>query len=249
VSAAPSGETSFFVHVMKTGGTTFVQHIEANFRPEEVYPRAERGPERRAGYYMIDELLSLPEDRRRIIKAYVGHFPYVVSTLLEPRPATYTILREPVERIVSVLKNCKRHEERLADLSLEEIYDDPWVFPLQIHNYQAKLFAMTRDDKLESHLDVIDVDDDRLAIARANLEQVAVLGLQERYDDFVAEMQHRFGWTYAQVPSLRVSNEGWDVTLAFRRRIAADNAADLAFYEYATDLYARRQAERLHSTT
>jgi Sulfotransferase family len=249
VRSGLSAETTFFVHVMKTGGTTFVQHIEANFRPDEVYPPAERGPQRRASYYMIDQLLNLPAERRRTIKAYVGHFPYVVSTLLEPRPITYTILREPVARIVSVLKDFKRYEPRLADLTLEEIYDDPWVFPMVVHNYQAKLFAMTRDDKLESHFDIIDVDDDRLRIARENLDQIAVLGLQEHYDDFVADVQHRFGWEYEPVPSLRVSTEGWDVSPAFRRRVAADNPADLAFYEYATELYARRQAKRSRSTS
>jgi hypothetical protein len=41
---------------------------------------------------------------------------------------------------------------------------------------------------------------------------------------------------------MRVSREGWDVSPAFRKRIAADNAADLDFYGFANDLYQRRRA-------
>lgn len=237
-------ETCFFVHVMKTGGTTFVQHIEANFRPEEMYPGVERGAERRRAYYMIDELRALPEGRRRVIKAYVGHFPFVASTLVGVDLATFTILREPVERTVSVLRHCKRHVDRLRDLSLEEIYEDGYVFPMQIHNYQVKQFAMTTDDKLESHFDVIDIDDHRLEIARANLDRVDVLGLHEHYDEFVGAMQHRFDWQCGPVANMRVSTEEWDVSSDFRQRIASDNAAELSFYEYARQLYERRRAAR-----
>ena len=229
---------------MKTGGTTFVQHIEANYRPDEVYPGPERGEQRRRAYYMIDELRALSPERRSTIKAYVGHFPFVASTLLETDPVTFTILREPVERTVSVLRHCKRHQERLKDLSLEEIYEDGYVFPMQIHNYQAKLFAMTLDDKLESHFDVIDIDDDRLQIAQSNLEQVEVLGLQAHYDEFVDEMRQRFGWDCPPVRSMRVSTEDWDVSSDFRRRIASDNAADLEFYQYAQQVYERRRHTR-----
>jgi hypothetical protein len=237
----PVERPCFFIHVMKTGGTTFVQHIEANFRPDEMYPAVERGVRRQRAYYMIDELRALPAERRRTIKAYLGHFPFVATTLLDTEPLTFTILREPIERTVSVLRHCKRHQDRLHDASLEEIYDDGYVFPMQIHNYQAKQFAMTRDDKLESHFDVIDVDDKRLEIARANLERVDVLGLNERYGEFLEAMQRRFGWHYEPIENLRVSTEDWDVSAAFRRRIASDNAADLAFYEYATQLYERRR--------
>lgn len=235
-----AAETCFFVHVMKTGGTTFVQHIEANFRPEQMYPGVERGAERRRAYYMIDELRALPEERRRAIKAYVGHFPFVASTLVG-NPVTFTILREPIERTVSVLRHCKRHVDRLRDRSLEEIYEDGYVFPMQIRNYQAKQFAMTRDDKLESHFDVIEVDDARLEIARNNLERVDVLGLHEHYDEFVEAIQHRFGWNCGPVANMRVSTDDWDVSSEFRQRIASDNAAELSFYEYARRLHERRR--------
>jgi Sulfotransferase family len=232
-------DTFFFVHVMKTAGTTFVQHVHANFRPEEVFPHPERGEARRQAYFLLDELRALPPERRRQIRAYTGHYPFVASRLVDAT-VTATLLREPVDRIVSTLKHCKRHDPRLADLPLEAIYDDGWVFPIYVHDHQVKMFAMTLDDKLESHLDVVAVDERRLTIAREHLAAVDLVGLSERYDHFVAAVQQRLGWTIGAVPNQRVSDEAWDVPRAFRRRIADDNAADLAFYEYAREIVAAR---------
>ena len=230
----------FFMHVMKTGGTTFVQHLEGNFGPDEVYPPAQRGVDRQRAYYMIDELRNLSPERRDATRLYMGHFPYVVGALVGA-DVTLTILRDPVERTVSFLRHCRRYHTKHAEQPLEEIYDDPWMYPLYIRNYQAKLFAMTVDDKLESHLDEIDVDDRRLAGAVDNLERVDVVGLSDRYDQFVDETHRRFGWRIDPAPDLRVSTEGWDVSRAFRARIASDNAADVAFYVYACELHDRRR--------
>jgi hypothetical protein len=227
--------TYFFMHVMKTGGTTFMQHIWANFPPETVYPGPARGVERQRAYYMIDELRRISPERRRSLGVYTGHFPFVVSELVGA-DLTLAMLRNPVDRTLSVLRHCKRYQERMVDMTLEDIYDDGWVNPLYIRNYQAKLFAMTDDDKLESHLDVIDVDGRRLEIALANLERVDVLGLHERYPEFLEIMRDKHGWQIGDVPNLRVSTERWEAPPHLLERIAADNAADMALYERAQRL-------------
>jgi hypothetical protein len=232
--------TYFFMHVMKTGGTTFVQHIEANFPPEAVYPGPQRGGERQRAYYMIDELRGISLERHRSIRVYTGHFPFVAGELVGA-DTVLAILRDPVDRTLSLLRHCKRYEERMVEMTLEQIYEDGWVYPLYIHNYQAKLFAMTSDDKLESHLDVIDVDGRRLEIAMANLERVDVLGLHDRYPQFLDTMREQHGWTIGNVPDLRVSTELWEVPPRLPERIAADNAADMALYEHARQLDDRRR--------
>lgn len=232
--------TYFFVHVMKTGGTTFVQHINANFGAGHRYPPDDRGLARQRAYYMIDELRALTPEQRQVIQIYAGHFPFVASQLVEV-DVTMAILRDPVERTLSYLRDCKRDQVRLRDLTLEEIYEDGWVHPLYVRNYQSKLFAMTLEDKLESHLDVIEIDGARLAIAMDNLERLDLLGLTDRYDDFLTGVQDRYGWTVNHVPNLRVSTDGWDVPRSFRSRIAAENAADVAFYERAREIHGQRR--------
>jgi hypothetical protein len=239
--AAQRALTFFFLHVMKTGGTTFVQHLEHNFAATEIYPRAERGPGRRREYSMIDDLRQVAATRPGSVRMYSGHFPYVASVIVGA-DVTLTVLRDPIDRTVSMLRHVKRFTEEHQDAPLEAIYEDAWVFPLYIHNYQAKLFAMTLDDKLESHLDVLDIDAERLAIAKENLEQVDVVGLTEEYPEFVRAVHDRFGWEVRTVSDLNVSDVvDRDVSPAFRRRIAADNAADMEFYEHARSLSERRK--------
>ncbi|MGH8984202.1 MAG: hypothetical protein ACRDY6_10065 [Acidimicrobiia bacterium] len=228
---------------MKTGGATFRQHVYANFRHGQVYPVPEEDDMYRA--WLVDYLLTLPPGRRAAIRAYTGHFPFVVSQLLDIDAVTLTILRDPVERTISYLKHCKRYHEQHRPLTLEEIYDDDFHFPCFIENHQAKIFSMTPDDKLESYMDVIDVDDRRLEIAKRNLEQVDVLGFNDEYPAFLAELERRFGWQFASESNRRVSRERWDVAPSLRARIAADNAADIDFYEHARDVYRRRQRHRV----
>jgi hypothetical protein len=154
---------------------------------------------------------------------------------------TLTILRDPIERTISYHKHCKRYHDQHRTLSLEEIYEDPFTFPALIRNHQAKLFAMTPDDEPESYLDVIEIDDRRLEVAKANLERVDVLGLQEHFPELLEEMTHRYGWRFGHVDDHHVSEES-KIPDSFRRRIADDNAADLAFYEHARQVWERRRA-------
>ena len=241
--SSPSRHDVFFVHVMKTGGATFRRHVYANFDPDEVYPNPSYD-DMNDGNWSIEQLLSLPPERRAVIRAYTGHFPFVVTDLLDGHFLTLAILRDPVSRTISYLKHCKRYHEHHRDLSLEEIYDDEFYFRTMIHNHQAKLFSMTTDDRLESYMDVIEIDDDRLEIAKANLARIDLLGLNEHHDEFLAEVEERLAWWIGPVPNQRVSEESWEASPALRRRIASDNAADMEFYAHARTLYEQRRRAR-----
>jgi hypothetical protein len=231
--------TFFFVHIMKTGGGTLEQHMYANFRGNEIYPIPKVDDRNRA--WMIHYLLGLPPERRAETRVYTGHFPFVVSRLLGIDVVTLTVVRHPVERTISYLKHCKRYHEQHRELPLDQIYRDELHFRCFIHNHQSKIFSMTMDDPLESYMDVIDIDEHRLGIAKENLEAVDVLGLHERYDEFIDALRQRFGWRFNnEVPNRHVGGEQWEVPPGLRRRIADDNWADMAFYEHAQQLYERR---------
>jgi hypothetical protein len=232
----------FFIHVMKTAGGTLRRQILANFDRSEVYPLRRLDPDMRSANFRLDYLTALPAERRERIRVFTGHFPFVAVELLGMDLTTITILRDPVERTLSYLRHCRLYHEQHRRLSLEQIYEDPFFYPSFVHNHQAKLFAFTIDDDPGSYMDALEVDADRLAVAKANLERVDVVGTQDRFDALLAELERRFGWRLAPVADKHV-NRGDDVPASFRRRIAEDNQADIEFFEHA-----RRLAERPRRT-
>lgn len=237
------GARYFFVHVMKTSGSTFRQHLLRNFAPGEVYPDPaidEDGSIR--AYTSCEYLLGLPAARHRHIRAYSGHFPWVVTDLLGGDMVTMTMLREPVARTISFLKDCQRNNPQHLGRGLQEIYEDAVMFGGYVWNHQSKLFALAPDDVPLGYASIIEVDDRRLATAKENLERVDVVGLAEHHDEFLDEVRARCGWTMTKVPDLRVS-PSVEVPRSLLRMIEAENRADLEFYEFARDLR-RRSRDR-----
>lgn len=235
----------FFIHVMKTAGTTFVRQLQQQFPPEAIYPA--RGIDWESAtdidaYINIPRLLALPPERRSQLSVYTGHFPFMVRDLIDPRLVTLTVLREPVARTISILKQFKRREERFRGLPLEAVYEDRPIFRFFVENHQTKVFCLAPEDNEVAINCGMDIDAARYARARANLGRVDIVGLTEAYDDFVAAVSRRFGWWREGVDLTRrenVSAEDWDVAESFRARVAADNAYDVQLYEYARELSLR----------
>jgi hypothetical protein len=149
--------------------------------------------------------------------------------------------RKNVDLIATAASN---HQPGEPPRSLEEIYEDPNVNPKLIGNHQVRMFAFTPEDHMENFAEVIDIDDRRLTLAQEQLASVDLIGLQDHYEEFLAELKHRYKWKIASIDKVNASPRA-DVSAAFRRRIAADNAADVAFFEYARELWAKRRPRAL----
>jgi hypothetical protein len=246
-----------FVHVMKTGGTTLFRHVRRQYPREEFWPDADLdlrfdGPRLVVRHHLsISYLESLPEERRRQIRLYAAHLPYRAREVIGDDVATVTILRDPVERTISLLRQFRRpvpgitnptRTPVLADASLEEVYDNPAVFGPLVLNHQTKLFSMRATDAADGYLDLLDVDADRLDEAKAALTDVDVLGVMERYPDFLDDVEAAFGWHVDREARVNAApaDDQQPVSDALRRRIAADNAIDVELYRFARDLVERR---------
>jgi len=237
----------FFVHVMKSAGTALTRALREQFLSEEVYPCLGIDVDSVSDvvpYLNVPHLLALPAARRSEIRVYTGHFPYFARDGLDPSLTTFSLLRDPVDRTLSALKHFKRSDP-YRELPLEAIYENRQLFRFFVENHQTKVFALSRDDNEVAINCAYDVDDARFARACENLERVDVLGITERYGDFVETLRVRFGWWPHGLdvrPEVNVSTEPWDVPMRFRERIAADNAYDMAFYARAKDLIAAASA-------
>ena len=252
----PPGPPTFFIHVMKTGGTTLLRHIAQNVLGDELYPHPELDIHDGGAsainfrHFTLKYLCQLPADRRARIRVYVGHFPFVACELLGGPFRTMTLLRDPVARTISQLRQFQRAapwsdgtwQSPWEARPLEEVYDDPAVFEPLVHNHQTKIFSMTVADEPTGYMQVIDVDAGRLALATENLAKVDVVGLTERYDDFLHSVEAEWGWRLppSRKANVTPSDDGPPVSESFRRRIEVDNAIDMELYERARSLVAKR---------
>jgi hypothetical protein len=232
-------------------------NISKNFPLAQVYPHPELDLRDRSDLssenmrfrsVTISYLQSLSAERRRIIRLYSGHFPFVACELLGGGFRTMTLLRDPVDRTISLLRQFQRHEsisaagQQTSSPPLEEIYERADVYEPLVHNHQTKIFSMTAADDPKGYMQAIDTDEDRLALARRNLETVDVLGLTERHADFVDDLVAEFGWSLKRDVWANVApDDGPAVDDSFRRKIESDNAIDVEFYDYARQLVAVRR--------
>lgn len=229
----------FFVHVMKAAGGTFREQLKAHYG-NDIFPIGSVDADMERAYMDVGMLRTATAERHQRVRCYSGHYPYC-ATAYVPRPlVTLTLLRDPVERIVSFLRHCKQRHPAHRALNFEEIYEDPFYNPCFMRNHQVKVFAMVTDDEPETVMDVVDIDDKRLVIAKEQLAEVDVIGRQEEYGRFLHEATARLGWAPGSSKIVNLGGDG-EASSALRRRIADDNEPDLEFYAYAVDVIAKRK--------
>jgi hypothetical protein len=224
-----SPDRFFFVHVQKTAGTALLRRLKSWFPSEAIYPDPSDGiiPDAVLVHEQLAERYAVRRDEIRVI---TGHFPLCVAEMLPDPFTTLTVLREPVERTLSYL----RHHRWLLneDRPLEEVYADPFRFHGLVHNHMVKMFALTPETMKAGALTHVDFEPAHLALAKERLATVDVVGVQERFEEFCAELERRYRWDLGP-PLFANRTEPVDVDPAFRARIAEDNALDLELYEFA----------------
>jgi len=97
----------FFVHMHKTAGTTLYYRLRDAFPGGAVYPTRD---EQRAWKASLDVEVLLRQfvARQHELRIVTGHFPLCTTELLGVPFSTITVLREPVERTLSALRDMHR---------------------------------------------------------------------------------------------------------------------------------------------
>jgi hypothetical protein len=246
----------FFVHLLKTGGTTLFTRVggdpeielehEVPFPEAAIYPNATDGDVFTvAPQLSIDQLRVRWAERAEEIRIVMGHFPMCTIELLpQPEPhatpfTTLTVLREPVERTLSFLRHHRKLTPSDRNLPLETIYEDEFRYKGLIENHMVKMFSLTTDEMTDGMLTRVDFTRAHLERAKDQLSRVDVVGLQDQFEAFCAEIEARFGWELGE-PMFTNRTLPVEVSDSFRRRIADDNALDMALWDYAQHLYADR---------
>jgi hypothetical protein len=220
--------------MQKTGGVSLYMRMQRHFGERGVYPNASDGdPVTVSPQLILPVLLERWAVRRDEIRAVTGHFPLCVTELLDADFATFTILRDPVERTLSYLRHHRATTPADSELSLEEIYQEPGNFKHFIQNHMVKMLSLRKEEMARTAMmTVVDFDGGRLETARSNLEGMDAFGLQEELEPFAQRLESLYGWRLGAPVRENVTTHT-DVPASFRRRIAEDNALDMELYEHA----------------
>jgi hypothetical protein len=231
-------ERFFFVHLQKTGGTALFQRLRESFGPSAVYPTPDDQGDV-AAVIDVNHLVARFGAHRDEIRVVTGHFPLCIVDVLDVPFTTFTVLRDPVERTLSLLRRRQAADPRFQGLELEQIYEDA---PLRdiIDNHMVKMLSLTAAEMGPTPLTLpVTANRARLEQAQRGLERIDVIGLQERFDDFCAALEGRFGWDLG-APRFANRTPHRPVSAELRDRIAADNAMDGALYEFGRRLVEER---------
>lgn len=228
--------TVVFVHIPKTGGTSLREVLLRQY------------PARRA-FWIVDPvkdsawLASLPEEDRARLRLVEGHMYYGVHELL-PRPCVYmTMLREPVERVLSYYSHIRSREdhflhETARDLSLGACIERGLT--VELDNFMVRALSSLG----HVNVPVGGVTRGMLEEAKAHLEGM-VVGLTERFEESLAMFAARLGWRRAaagraNVSASRVRRE--QLARSELEAVEACNALDAELYAYGRELF---EAQRL----
>lgn len=220
----------FFIHVPKTAGTTMLRIIEDRYPPGAVESLYLVPPEEAAA-----RIAKIGTGTRIV----AGHVDYGYSAHFPGTFRAFAMLREPVERALSLFYFVKRepshpsHQAVLdGKISIEEMSREQG-------GMQARFIA--------GYSPTEPVDDAALlAQAKESLAQkLAVFGLTERFDETLLLLTQALGWPlrgYARknVTKKRPSREATDPALL--AAIRETSGVDLALYEFARALFEQRIA-------
>jgi hypothetical protein len=227
-----------FVHVPKTAGSTLRAIIGTQYgwqRVLELDGSVEQG--------LADLRRQRPSERAQI-RAYVGHAPFGLHQVLSARCSYVTMLRDPVERLIS-------HHAfvvRTPSLALhQEVVANGWTVEEYVENCrQADYINNAQTRMLGGGLESWEPPTrSTLEAAKRNLDRFVVAGVVERFDESVLAMRRAFGWDWPVYIRGRVSSNrppAGSLGHAARARIQVRNELDTELWRYATQRFDTRIA-------
>ncbi len=178
---------TIFLHIPKTGGTTLHEALKPCFEPAQICPER------------FDCLYRHTLGELAGYRFFSGHFSFESCELIPGPKRIFTMLRHPVDRLVSQYNFNRAHNDQvirqdelwLADIarrhtmreffSVEEVRRHP-----SINNTMVRMLASWLPaDRWESAADIGDDSDANslLPLARERLQSFAAFGILERYQE------------------------------------------------------------------
>lgn len=227
-----------FTHVPRSAGTTLVHIMKQRFSEDEqffFYVREKAGNIREA----MSEFEELPQEKRQKLKLLQGHTSFGIHRNF-PSHTYVTLLRDPVERIISYYY----YILRLPDHYLHKVVLNS---KMKLADFVTSGLSAELDNIQTRQLSGIHPGDNgkcnrqMLETAKANLlSHYAVFGITERFDETLILMKNQFGWKFPfytpmnTISDKPVKNQLSAETLQLIREV---NAFDMELYEFAQERF------------
>jgi hypothetical protein len=233
-------KTIFFLHIPKCAGTTLVEEIlKKRFSSREMLIFYELNTED-----LVERLKGMSDRKLRRIRCIAGHFAFGIHEYYQIRPSAYiTILRNPVDRVISHYKDVvRRPSHYLHDqvtrrkLSLKEYMESG--LSLELNNGQTRILAGigvgTRYGVSSPEL---------LDLAKKHLDMCEIVGISEDFPSLLGRLEAQWGWHIPHYADRNVSEDrikDYEIDNETLQVIEGYNDQDMELYRYAVALIERR---------
>ena len=213
-------QTLIYIHIGKTGGTTFLSISEKNFSSDErlpVYTNTNHGE------YVKSHSLER-------IKYVYGHMFFGIHHYI-PFSTTYiTLLRDPVDRVISEFyfnyyKPNVLNKQSYSFDNIEEFIDKEYFC-----NHQSKIllgnFSLP-ENAYEQIQNIIN-------------QHFSLIGITELFDESIFLIKKQFGWKEIEYRKENVTKnrpKKEDISQSLLDKIAEKNQVDIAVYNYTKKLF------------
>ena len=223
-----------FVHIPKTAGSTLYSILRDSHGLSQLY-KIHMNAESLAQFHNLDE------QTKRKLRVIYGHVDMSVANLLPPDAMYVTMVREPIDRVISYYYYTKYmcddqwHEialrtplERFIPVSGIKDLDNGMVRRLSGVGDGPALGECTRE---------------MLEHAKRNADRFSLIGLTTRFDESYALMAKLFGWPircYRREKHNRRRPVEMVVAPAVREQLMTFNALDQELYRYCAGLFEKQ---------
>lgn len=183
----------------------------------------------------------MSETQRANVRILQGHMGYGLHRAVPHQTRYFTLLRDPIERVISFYYFVRRNKQHyLFDFvetenrTLKEFMESQ-VTPM-VDNAQVRMISGV-------WLDVPfgDCDDELLDIAKKNLrDKFTVVGLTERFDETLLLLKRAFSWNnvfYTRKNVTKSRPRKYDLPPDQLQAVVDANHLDVQLYEYAQELF------------
>jgi hypothetical protein len=234
------GMAVIFLHIPKAAGSTLHPIIERQYEPAEIW--TVDGAHVRESIETFKQLSEAERGRIRVLK---GHMSFGLHRYLL-RPATYvTLLREPIDRIISHYTYVRRHpahdlHEQVVsrNMSLQDYVSSG--ISVELDNGQTRLLAGF--EEMDAVTGFAPCVPEMLQSAKRNLENYfSVVGLAESFDAALLVLKHTLGWHHLFHIKENVAKDRLlksELDQGTLETIREHNALDIQLYQHASTLFA-----------